>query len=119
MKLFETEGQLQAQCIELLMILENQNKLWFTRINTMPVAQRVGTRIVYRSMGKGAKTGISDLLIFFNKKTYWVELKSITGKQSEPQEVFQEAVEKFSGGEYLIVRNFETFKQFLKKIGAI
>jgi len=118
MKLKQTETQLQSQCIDLLLNIEKNKPLWFTRLNTAPSVQKTPYGIKFRKMGKGAKTGIADLLIFFNYHTFWVELKSATGVQSDSQIEFQKAVDDFSGSQYFIIRDLDSFKKFLIAIGV-
>ena len=110
------ESILQSQCIDYLMYLENQGILWFSRISMLPIMQedkRTG-RIIRRSMPRGGKKGISDLLVFFNKKTIWIELKSQAGKQSKFQIEFKKSVESFSGGKYYVIKTFDELINILK-----
>lgn len=108
------ETELQSQIIDYLTLLENQNKLWFTRINVIPPVQYVNGKMVFRRMPKGAKTGIADLLILKDSQTIWVELKAEgKTKLSETQEKFAEAVQSFSDGEYHVINSFEQFKNLI------
>lgn len=110
------ESALQSQIIDYLTYLENQGLLWFSRISMLPIMQedkRTG-RIIRRSMPRGGKKGMSDLLIFFNKKTIWVELKSNQGKQSKDQILFENNIKNFSGGKYYLIKTFEELINILK-----
>ena len=72
-------------------------------------------------MPNGAKTGISDLLVFKEGKTFWIEVKNKKWirekapktKSKESQEKFEQAVKSHSGGSYHIVRTLQEFAEVI------
>lgn len=57
----------------------------------------------------GLMAGVSDLIILIGNKTFFCELKTESGKQSEKQKDFQSRVEML-GFEYKLIRSLEEFK---------
>lgn len=61
-------------------------------------------------------SGESDLTLFScGGKTYFIEIKTPTGKQSKKQKAFQNAVENL-GFKYIIMRNVEDAERFVKEV---
>lgn len=58
------ETDIQAAIITYLGILENQGKIWFSRLNNIPPVNK-GTdgKMVFRKLPRGCKKGIPDILI--------------------------------------------------------
>lgn len=55
--------------------------------------------------------GVADILLLRDNGTYGylcIELKTSTGRQSEPQKEFEKAVGE-NGGKYVIVRSLDEF----------
>lgn len=70
-------------------------------------------RGVYRRPNSaGAMKGVADIYVLKNGKSYFLELKSNNGKQSDHQVWFQNGVEH-NGGKYLVVRDVEELKLHL------
>ena len=63
--------------------------------------------------GMGSYKGIPDRLAIKEGVTYYIEIKSATGRQSEYQKEFQKKCEK-AGGLYILARSVEDVK-FLDK----
>ena len=63
----------------------------------------------------GLVSGVADMTLLHNGKTYFFELKTATGKQSKRQQEWERQVtsEKFN---YYIIRTLEEFKEKLKEI---
>ena len=102
------EKHIQKQIISYLLTLEKQDLLFFTRLNTVGIFN--GKR--YLKPVKGTKKGVSDIVVFSNNFTFWIEVKKKDGKILPEQKIFDLAVKKFSGGYYYIVRDFS----FAKKV---
>ena len=66
----------------------------------------LGWFVIRHQQGLGSHRGLSDLTAIRGGRTIWLEAKTATGRQSEYQRAFQEAVEAH-GGEYRVVRGIE------------
>jgi hypothetical protein len=64
---------------------------------------------------KGVLSGAPDYVINWNQKTYWIEFKTQTGKQSDNQKKVEIAL-KNQNIDYYIIRSFEEFKLLLESI---
>ncbi|MGL5190228.1 MAG: VRR-NUC domain-containing protein [Cetobacterium sp.] len=98
------EIEIQSSIIQYLQILENQNKIFFQRINNIPVYDSKHKK--YRSMVKGGKKGFPDILILTAGKIIGLEVKSETGKQSKEQKEIEKKF-KQHGQEYFVVRSLQ------------
>lgn len=65
-----------------------------------------------RSERMGRAKGAPDLIAGKNGKSYWLELKTKTGRQSMEQKCFEELAPSF-GAKYLVVRSFDDIKELL------
>ena len=63
----------------------------------------------------GLVTGVADLTLLFQCKTYFFELKTEKGKQSQRQRDWENQVAG-QGFDYVIIRSFEEFKKNLHNI---
>lgn len=61
-----------------------------------------------RLKDEGVLSGVSDLIIFSEKKVLLVEMKTPTGRQTQSQKAFQQKIEKL-GYLYFICRSVEEF----------
>ena len=106
------ESEIQSSIIDYLQILENQNKIFFQRINNTPIYDPIGKK--FRSMAKGTKKGFPDILVIANGKTIGIEVKTAIGKQSKEQKDIEN---KFTqhGQEYYVVRTVEEVICILSK----
>lgn len=96
------ESKIQtAICKEL-----RKHNLFFFRVNNLPIFDP--NLMSYRSMGEFALKGIPD--IFLLKPPHGtligLEVKTLKGKQSPEQILFQKRLERI-GGQYYIVRSVE------------
>lgn len=66
-----------------------------------------------RSLKMGRVKGAPDLIAGKNGRSYWLELKTRTGRQSPEQRCFQENAPKF-GAKYIVVRTEEDIKELLE-----
>jgi hypothetical protein len=62
-----------------------------------------------KNKAMGLQAGASDMVLNFNKRTTFIELKVLKGVQSANQKVWQSQVEA-QGFDYFIVRDKEAFK---------
>lgn len=67
-----------------------------------------------RKLATGLKAGVSDLIVLFQNKTVFCEVKTPTGVQSEAQKEFQKQVENL-GFEYILVHSLDEFKISIDK----
>jgi hypothetical protein len=64
----------------------------------------------------GVMAGVSDLIVLFPNKAYFIELKDGNkGFQSESQMLFESKVKEL-GFEYYLVRNFDQFTDLCKTL---
>lgn len=63
-----------------------------------------GWYVIRVQQGLGAHRGLSDLICVKDGRTVFVECKTATGKLSEHQQAFREAI-KAGGGEYCVARS--------------
>lgn len=92
--------------------LQGVRKLFAWRANNVGVYDPVGKR--FRSF-RGLK-GVADIYLLEGGKSVFIEVKSLTGKQSEDQKAFEENV-KARGGYYLLVRSLKELMDGLEMIG--
>lgn len=68
-----------------------------------------------RNRNKGLQEGRSDLVLYFDAKTYHIEMKTPTGVQSKAQKEWQLLVESH-GFSYYIRRDLESFQKLIRGI---
>lgn len=71
---------------------------------------------IRNQQGLGCKRGTADYTVVRKGYTVFVEVKSLTGKQSPYQKLFQEELERARGA-YMLVHSLEEFKEFWKERG--
>jgi hypothetical protein len=59
--------------------------------------------------------GVADLCAIKNGETFWIEIKTPTGTQSQAQKVFQKNIE-MQGGNYWLIRSLDELKERLNNI---
>jgi type IV secretory pathway VirB9-like protein len=64
----------------------------------------------------GGKRGIADLILIYDKRTIYLEIKTEKGKQSKEQKEFQEICKK-NNQPYFVVRNVDEVAKIVNKIG--
>lgn len=102
------ESQLQRLCVRWFR-LSYPNALIFAIPNG-------GSRHLFEAKkmkDEGVLSGVADLQIITDNKTFFIEMKSPKGRQNENQKVFQSKVEKL-GFKYLICRSFDEFQNIVK-----
>lgn len=67
-----------------------------------------------RKVNTGLVSGVSDLIVLHNGETIFIEVKTLTGKQSEKQKEFEKIV-SLQGFKYYLVRSLEEFKHIFLK----
>jgi len=67
-----------------------------------------------RKVNTGLLAGVSDLIVLHNGETIFIEVKTLTGKQSEKQKEFEKTV-SLQGFKYYLVRSLEDFKHIFLK----
>lgn len=65
--------------------------------------------------GMGVVAGVPDFLLFFRGKTYFIELKTTTGKLTKIQQEYHEKL-RAQGFEVYVVKKFEEFVKLLNEI---
>jgi hypothetical protein len=101
-----TENNLQQQCL-----------LWFNntycRVGSIPRGMILhipnGTREGRKLFNLGLYPGAADLLIIWDGKPYFFELKTEKGRQTDKQKAFEDHC-RDSGVYYRVVRSFDEFK---------
>lgn len=63
----------------------------------------------------GLRKGRSDLVFYFQKTAFMIEMKTPTGVQSKVQKAWQQKLES-QGFTYFIVRTRERFEEIIKQI---
>jgi hypothetical protein len=66
----------------------------------------------------GLMAGVSDLIVLQGNKTYFIELKTDIGRQSDEQKKFEERVTNL-GFEYKIFRNEKDFQEYFNNTPTI
>lgn len=67
-----------------------------------------------REIAGGLRKGAPDLIAGINGKTYWLELKTDTGRQSIEQMAFQQLAPVF-GATYIVVRKLEDLNDIIRE----
>ena len=113
-----TEGEIKRACLEYLQLLQNQGKLWHTRLNAGEFQTQSGR------WAKGCPLGTADAIVIReiasaspddcldSTEVLFVEFKSETGKQSPEQVAFQARVEA-QGCRYVIIRSVEELMELV------
>jgi len=68
-----------------------------------------------RNRNKGLQEGRADLVLYFDAKTYHIEMKTATGVQSKAQ-IKWAALIRTEGFPYYIIRNIESFQKLIRGI---
>lgn len=112
----KTEDQIQAEIYKWF-----HNK-YCTKLNNprfcIFAVPNGGLRTKHEAMklkATGTLSGVSDLIILLPNKTYFIEVKTEVGRQSEEQKKFQEIVKNL-GFDYVLVRSLENFINFVNSI---
>jgi len=99
-----SESELLAGVLELLQYLQNQGKVWHTRLNSGSIIVP-GKNKNYRI--KLSPEGTADVMVIREGQIYFLETKAPDGgKQSPAQIEFQKKIEE-QGAIYLLVRDLQ------------
>ncbi|MGL5712101.1 MAG: VRR-NUC domain-containing protein [Paraclostridium sp.] len=109
----QKESDIQSIIIRYLSILENQGKLWFSRLNNIPPVNKGPNGMTFRRLPPGSKKGLPDIIVLFGSRCLALEVKTNTGRQSSEQKDVEAAFMK-QGHEYHIVRSLEDVQNILK-----
>lgn len=71
--------------------------------------------VFYVLQGLGAYKGIVDILSIKDGIVLFIEVKTKTGRQSDNQKQFEEAITSH-GGHYVIARGYEDIENYLKEL---
>ena len=110
----QSEDALQQKCV-----------FWFNRkypllrglLFAVPNGGYRNKREAYKFLQTGLVKGVSDLILLFNGRAYLLEAKTLTGKQSKTQKLWEEKVSK-NGFDYYVFRSLRDFKQIIDLIIA-
>lgn len=91
--------------------IQNEIRLWCGQNNLLCFRCNVGKvkTIDGRWFDTGLPEGFSDLFILANNTIYFVEVKTLKGKQREAQVNFQRVITKY-GYNYIVARSVEDVK---------
>ena len=101
------EIDIQKQIIQYLQYLENQDKLFFSRVNTTGIYD--SKTKAHRKLPVGVKRGFADILVIIKGQAIFLEVKRKGSYQSEFQKTFQQSVE-INKACYFVVRSIEEVK---------
>ena len=66
---------------------------------------------------QGVRAGVSDMILLvpgIDSQFLCLEFKNTIGKQSKEQKEFENNISKYSAGEYVLIRSFEEFKNYIE-----
>ena len=106
---FKTEHELQVAVVIMLREEVPSNVVWFP----VPNGEWRDPATARKLKDQGVRAGVSDLIFLGYGTALAIELKTPFGKQSEPQEGFQNAWEG-AGGVYKIARSVGDVRAILK-----
>lgn len=111
----DEEHKIQCAIVQYLELVENSRKDF-----TFFAVPNGGWRnpvVAAKLKAEGVRSGVSDLIILYAGKTYFVEIKKPTGRQSETQREFEQKVRAL-GFEYTIWRGLGDAINFVEKLKA-
>ena len=96
--------------------LQNAIRVELSKIG---IVRRNNVGTFYTKYGVPVVIGIpgeADLTLFSKSgETYFIEIKTLSGRQSEKQRHFQNVVESY-GFQYIIMRSVEDARNFIRKV---
>lgn len=106
-----TEDQLQSKCYMWFheYYAEHRGKLCYNLNNSRNRVRGMMDK------GMGLQPGRSDMVLYHEGRAYMIELKLPDGVQSKEQKRW-EGIIKDAGFDYVIIRSFETFQEYLQSI---
>lgn len=106
-----SESKIQSDCVKWLWNEYPETRGCFFAINN-------NSEHVARAMQRkaiGLVKGVSDTIFLWKSKTYLIEFKTDTGRQSQEQKRWETVVIN-QGFRYFIIRSLEEFKQLMSSI---
>lgn len=106
-----TEDQLQSQCYQWFHAYypEHRGKLCYNLNNSRNRVRGMMDK------GMGLQPGRSDMVLYHDGTAYMIEFKLPDGVQSKEQKKWQSVIES-AGFDYVIIRSFEKFQEYLQSI---
>lgn len=115
LRMFEgAEFDHQCSLVSVLRSWSHRDCLWFAIPNQSDAGARRGA--ILKRMG--VRAGMSDLFFLFEGRSFFLELKTWHGSQSESQRVVEQLTTA-AGGEYEISRSLEQSVKLLRSRGII
>lgn len=103
-----SEAKIQSDCVKWLWNSHPETRgLFFSVTNN---SEHIGRAMQRKSVG--LVSGVSDTIFLWDSKTYLIEFKTETGKQSSTQKRWEESVNK-QGFQYFIIRSLEEFQRLM------
>lgn len=110
----QEEYRLQVSIVKYLSLKQNQRKdfIFFA----VPNGEKRDQVTAAKLKAAGVLSGVSDLILVFKNKVVFVELKTLKGKQSPNQVLFEGQVKKL-GYDYIIWRSLDDCVKFFGEKG--
>lgn len=105
------ELKMQAACVKWLRNERPETRGLFFAVNNN--SEHIGRAMIRKSIGTIA--GVSDTIFLWKGKAYFIEFKTVKGRQSSEQKRWQKIVED-NGFNYYIVRSLDEFKNLINSI---
>ena len=108
------EERLQINCVNWFTYQYSQYRALFFAI------PNGGSRNIIEAANlkkQGVRAGISDMILLVpgvDSQFLCLEFKTTIGKQSKEQKEFENNISKYSTGEYILIRSFEEFKNYIE-----
>jgi hypothetical protein len=106
------EFTIQKSIMDYLTMIEKTHKIYWFRSASGAVKTASGRFF------KTGKSGVPDITICYQDKFVGIELKTATGRQSEPQKQAQSNIEA-AGGLYYIVRELAELKRIIESFNYV
>lgn len=104
------EGVLKREVDNYLQELADQGKLILLRLNA---GDFLDVRGGYRRRVKGCPKGTADMLVVYDSRIVFLELKGPTGRQTPEQKAFEQTA-KERECEYHVVRSLDQVKEVIE-----
>nr|VCU06608.1 hypothetical protein RHODPL_RHODPL_00057 [Rhodoplanes serenus] len=108
-----SETTMQQHVVKLLEAYGRPDIEW----HHVPNGEHRAPRTAGRLKTLGTHAGVADLMLTIDGRSYAVELKTVTGRQSAAQQRWQERFER-AGGLYFVARGLDQAIAVLTGIGA-
>lgn len=108
------EQKLQMACVKWFR-LQYPDKILFAVNNNSFGSGISNARMGAINKACGVLAGVSDLILLHKGKSYFIEMKYASGRQSPNQKAFQREVEA-EGFTYKLIRTFDEFMEYVNGI---